>query len=122
VSENNSETVALKLNRFLHRIDSKNAMIELADQCGCQLKRIRRSQNWLLTGNPSQLVEISHQLRLKKEKWISEAIDKALPKPCIDLAEIIKANTAMTVNQLIADTGCTLSEARTAIDQAEGLS
>ncbi len=115
-----SKMLSVKLNNFIHRIDCKATMIELAAQHCCSLKRIRRSKNWLLTGNQSQLVEISDKLRQKKALWIAEAIDKALPKPTFSLTLIMKSNPAMTVNRLMAETGCTLIEARCAIDTAEG--
>jgi hypothetical protein len=115
-----SKMLSIKLNNFLHRIDCKATMIELATQHCCSLKRIRRSKNWLLMGNQSQLVEISDKLRQKKVLWIAEAIDKALPKPTFSLTLIMKSNPAMTVNRLMTETGCTLIEARCAIDTAEG--
>jgi hypothetical protein len=115
-----SKMLSIKLNNFLHRIDCKVTIIELATQHGCSLRRIRRSKNWLLMGNQSQLVEISDKLQQKKTLWIIEAIDKALPKPTFNLTLIIKSDPAMTVNRLIVETGCTLIEARHAIDTAEG--
>lgn len=95
-------------------------MIALTTQHGCSLKRIRRSKNWLLMGKQSQLVEVSDKLRQNKALWIVEAIDKALPTPSFDLTLIIQLNPAMTVNQLMAKTSCTLVEARLGIDTAEG--
>lgn len=95
-------------------------MIELATQHCCSLKRIRRSKNWLLIGKQNQLVEISDKLQQKKVLWIVEAIDKALPKTTFNLTLIIESNPVMTVNRLMAETGCSLIEARSAIDTAEG--
>ena len=115
-----SKILSITLNNFIHRIDCKATMVEIATQHCCRLKRIRRSKNWLLIGKQSQLIEISDKLRQKKTLWIAEAIDKTLPKPTFNLALIIKSNPTMTVNQLIAETGCTLIEARSAIDCAEG--
>jgi hypothetical protein len=115
-----SKVISIKLNNFLHRIDCKATMIELTTQHCCSLKRIRRSKNWLLMGNQNQLVEISNQLRQEKALWIAQTIDKALPKPTFSLTLIMKSNPEMTVNRLITETGCTLIEARYAIDNAEG--
>jgi hypothetical protein len=115
-----SENISIQLNRLLHRIDCKATLIEIATEHGCRLNRIRRSKNWLLTGKQSQLAEMSKQLREPKTVWIIETIDKALPKPTFNLIEVLKSSPAMTVNQLIADTGCTITEARSAIDSAEG--
>ena len=115
-----SKIHSVKLNNFLHRIDCKATMIALAGEYGCSLKRIRRSENWALIGKQSQLVKISAQLQQKKELWIAVAIDNTLPKPTFNLALMLKSNPAMTVNGLMAETGCTLTEARCAIDAAEG--
>jgi hypothetical protein len=120
MTNHNSKNHSIKLNNFIHRIDCKVTMIELATQHSCSLKRIRRSKNWLLMGSQSQLIEISDKLRQKKTMWIVQAINTARPKPAFNLALIMKSNPAMTVNQLIAETGCTLIEARVAIDTAEG--
>lgn len=120
VTKSTSIMIPVKLNNLLHRIDCKAAMVALATQHGGSLKRIRRSKNWLLTGTQAQLVEISSKLCEQKTQWIVKAIDNALPKPTFNLTSIMAANPAMTVNQLMAETGCSLVEARTAIDSAEG--
>jgi len=93
----------------------------LVNQYNCSLKRIRRSKNWLLTGQQNQLIEIGEQLQQPKTAWIAEAITKGLPKPSFDLVAIALSEPGMTINRLIKETGCTLIEARIAIDKAEGL-
>ena len=117
--KNASKTLSIQLNNFLHRIDCKTTIIELVTQHGCNLKRIRRSKNWRLTGNQAQLVAVSEQLKQGRTLWIAEAINKALPKPTFDLTAIVQSNPDMTINRLIAETGCTLIEARAALDKAE---
>ena len=118
---NTTTTLSIKLNNFLHRIDCKATIIALVTLHGCSLKRIRRSKNWSLTGKQSQLVEVSEQLQQGKTIWITDAIRKGLPKPSFDLVAITLSTPDMTINRLIAETGCTLIEARIAIDKAEGL-
>ena len=114
-----SELLAVKLNNFIHRIDCKASIIEFITQHYCSIKRIRRSKNWQLTGTQAQLIELSEALQKDKTGWIADAIDKALPTPSFDLALIIKSTPTITVNQLIAKTGCSLVEARSAMDTAE---
>ncbi|MBL4832000.1 MAG: hypothetical protein JKY55_19230 [Aliivibrio sp.] len=109
----------MQLNNFLHRIDCKVTMLELVQQHCCTVKRIRRSRNWLLTGEVALLSQLRDALRLGRGIWIAEAIDNALPKPTFNLALMLQANPVITVNQLMAETGCTLIEARCAIDAAE---
>lgn len=116
---NTTTSISIKLNNFLHRIDCKVTLIALVTEYGCSLKRIRRSKNWSLTGTQSQLVAISKQLEQGRTLWIAESINKGLPKPTFDLTAIVQSNPDMTLNRLIAETGCTLTEARAALDKAE---
>jgi len=119
VPKNASKILYIQLNNFLHRIDCKNTIMELVTQQGCSLKRIRRSKNWSLTGTQNQLIAVSEQLQQARIVWISDAIYKALPKPTFDLTAIVQSNPDMTLNRLIAETGCTLIEARAALDEGE---
>ncbi|EGU48741.1 hypothetical protein VT1337_22349 [Vibrio tubiashii NCIMB 1337 = ATCC 19106] len=52
--------------------------------------------------------------------WIVKAIEKALPTPVVDLSAIIAESPNITINQLVTQSGCSLSEARAAIDEFEG--
>ncbi|WP_284204198.1 ribosome recycling factor family protein [Psychromonas marina] len=115
-----SEILSIKLNNFLHRIDCKATIVEITNQYGCSLMRIRRSKNWSLTGNHHQLIELGHRLREEQLIWIVKAIETGLPPASFNLDQIIKLSPAISVNQLMIETGCTLSEARHAIDAAEG--
>ena len=127
---NDTSTIcSIKLNNFLHRIDCKTTIINIFTVNGFTIKRIRRSKNWLLTGKPEQLIEVNKHLQQhlteniesKKVDWILEAIDKGLPKPSVDLVTLVRSTPDMTINRLIVETGCTLIEARIAIDKAEDL-
>ncbi|MGF1764872.1 ribosome recycling factor family protein [Aliivibrio kagoshimensis] len=116
----NSKTLTIQLNSLIHRIDSKESLLARAASLNCRLKRIRRSKNWMLTGSHSQVIAFKNSILLNKELWIKEAIDKELPKPVFDLDEVVKANPAITVHQLMSKTECTLAQARSALDNAEG--
>lgn len=116
----NDELIQVKLNNFLHRISCKASIIEISSQYGGCLKRIRRSRNWCLMATQSQLVAISGELRENNIIWVADAIDYTLPKPMQNLTLMISANPAITVNQLMVKSACTLTEARAALDSAEG--
>jgi len=120
VQNKNDELITVKLNNFIHRISCKASIIEISSQYGGSLKRIRRSRNWRLMATQSQLIAMSGQLRENNIIWVADAIDNTLPKQAFDLTLIIRSTPAITVNQLIVKSGCTLAEARTAIDSAEG--
>ncbi|MCG9749227.1 ribosome recycling factor family protein [Vibrio brasiliensis] len=113
--------LSIRLNSFVHRVEDKAIVINLANQTGCHLKRIRRSRHWQLSGEESQLRQLIGQLENVGHQWIVKAIEKALPQPEIDLLQILTINPSMTVSQLVVETGCSMSEARRAIDQYEDL-
>lgn len=107
------------LNSFVHRVPDKSHVLALAHQTGCQLKRIRRSRNWLLSGQEDQLRLLSGLLNQAPHLWIVKAIDTALPQPVVNLQALIAETPTLTVNQLVKQTGCSLSEARQALDEFE---
>ena len=72
---------SVPLNSFLHRVSDKSQVMANAVECGCQLKRVRRSRNWLLVAQEHQLIEFKTMLTHEKDGWIVIAIDKVLPKP-----------------------------------------
>lgn len=114
--------LSIQLNNLLRRIDCKIGIKALVTQHGGSLKRIRRSKNWVLMGTENQLLAISEQLQHDKNDWIARTIIKALPKPTLNLTLIAHSTSGMTINRLMTETGCTLIEARAAIDHAEGFS
>ena len=112
---------SVPLNSFVHRVSDKSQVMANATECGCQLKRVRRSRNWLLVAQDHQLIEFKALLIHKKDDWIAIAIDKVLPKPVMCLASLLAATPTMTITQLVMESGCSMAEARCAIDDHEGL-
>lgn len=111
--------LSITLNSFVHRVPDKTQVIALASQYGCHLKRIRRSRHWQLSGEENQLRLFSDQLEDETLQWINKAIEKVVPKPKVALSQLLADNPAMTVGQLVLETGCSMAEARRAIDQHE---
>ncbi|WP_299693756.1 ribosome recycling factor family protein [uncultured Vibrio sp.] len=113
---------SVPLNSFVHRVSDKSQVMAAAAECGCQLKRVRRSRHWILMAHQEhQLVEFKAMLTDDKDAWIVNAIDKVLPKPVVCLASLLAATPSMTVAQLVMESGCSMAEARRAIDEHEGL-
>lgn len=119
-SHNPDEIFAIQLNNCIRRIDDKSNLMRLVNEHGCSLKRIRRSSHWLLQGKLQQLLTLKEALPLTQPLWIVAAIEKSLPKASFNLAKLLKMDPALTANELMAKTGCSVSEARAAIDKAEG--
>lgn len=113
--------IIVPLNSFVHRVHDKLWFSDFASNLGCGLKRIRRSRHWILFGKEHQLTQLRNELSDDHYLWVKQAIDKALPKRDICLAELIECNPNITLNQLMTVSGCTISEARLAIDAFESL-
>jgi len=113
--------ISVPLNSFVHRVPDKSIIATLAMKYSCQLKRIRRSRNWLLSGQEAQLRMLTTELREEHHLWIAKAIEKVLPTPRLSLSQVLAQTPNMTLNQLVSETGCSLLEARQAIDEFEDL-
>jgi hypothetical protein len=112
--------LSITLNSFVHRVPDKSVVLALAAQHGCQLKRIRRSRHWSLSGEEKQLRSLMAHFDDEAHQWIVKAITLVLPKPTVSLAELLEKAPSMTVNQLVVAADCSLTEARQAIDEHEG--
>ncbi|MCL9774916.1 ribosome recycling factor family protein [Vibrio methylphosphonaticus] len=110
--------VTIRLNSFVHRVDDKQRLIELAGSLKCQLKRIRRSRNWTLIGQPQSLTRFALESDVG---WIAVAVDKVLAEYKSPIQQVLEKNPDVTVAELMHESGCTLKEARKAIDDHEGL-
>ncbi|EGA68182.1 hypothetical protein VISI1226_15616 [Vibrio sinaloensis DSM 21326] len=112
--------LSVPLNSFVHRVNDKQQVLNLVAEHGCQLKRIRRSRHWMLSGDEDQLRLLSDQLDSVSQQWIIKAINLALPKLTISLQQVLTEQPNLTVTQLVSLTDCSMEEARRAIDEHEG--
>ncbi len=126
-----TENVTISLPALIHRIgrDLANQAKEIARLHSCELKRVRRSRNWVVTGEAINIQSFKQQLKsqtsgewhylIKKlETALLNHADKLEPLP-VKLARLISENTNITLAELMHLTDCTLSEARTARFDAE---
>ncbi|NOH95956.1 ribosome recycling factor family protein [Vibrio sp. 99-70-13A1] len=112
---------SVPLNSFVHRVHDKEQVLDCASLESCSLKRIRRSRHWLLTGSEEQLRKLQSTLSDEHDLWIKSAIDKALPIPIVCLESLLAETPNLTIKQLVSLSGCSLAEARLAMDEFEGL-
>lgn len=121
-----NENVTISLPALIHRIgrDSTNRAKALAQLHSCELKRVRRSRNWAITGEAMNIQSFKEQLKSQtSSEWIYltkkletallKHADKLEPLPA-KLARLITENTNITLAELMHLTDCTISEARTA--------
>lgn len=112
-----AKRVLIQLNSFVHRVDNKADIMQAAVQCGCELKRIRRSRHWQIAGEIAQLQRFA---QLVATPWISTKIDQACEKYRPAIVEILERNPDISVGELVQQSGCSVPDARAAIDKHEG--
>lgn len=94
-------------------------------QQGCELNRIGRSRNWQLKASFDQLQNIIAFVDSSNEPswlWLAKLLRNEYKHLTHDeLIKIASTLTDVTISALIARTDCTIVQARTIIDELEGL-
>ncbi|MBR9874468.1 MAG: ribosome recycling factor [Vibrionaceae bacterium] len=129
----NSNKLTISLPSLVHRIGGDHAKLAkmIAMEKKCELKRVRRSRNWMVTGEAMDLnrflehikSEESEALRFvinKMEVGLAAHQDKLEPLEA-KLIRLIVENPNVTLAELMAETNCTIAQARTARFDAEML-
>ncbi|BAJ03494.1 ribosome recycling factor family protein [Shewanella violacea] len=124
-----NEDITISLPSLIHRIgrEEVNQAKAIAVQYQCELKRVRRSRNWGLSGEAIKIQSYSAGLKaelLKREagfRYLIQKIETALLDHAdklepleAKLARLLTDNPNITLAELIHITDCTLAEARTA--------
>ncbi len=123
----NSEPICISLPSLIHRIgrEAVKQAQGLALQYQCELKRVRRSRNWSLTGQAREIqsfiatlkacvdAEKFHYLLKKGEAALLQHGDKLEPLDA-KLVRLLAENPNLTLGELMALTDCTLAQARLA--------
>ena len=126
-----NESIDIALPSLVHRIggDSVKQAKAIAQEYDCQLKRVRRSRNWLLRGEAKMMQ--SCVLRLKVDnaeafKYLIQKIEASLLAQAdkleplaMKLQRLMAQNPCMTLAELMQLTNCTVAQARVARIQAE---
>ncbi len=128
-----STKIIISLPSLIHRIGGEHAKRAkaVAPEIGCALKRVRRSRNWQISGEAVDLKrflehiksEESEALRFvinKLEVGLAAHQDKLEPQEA-KLVRLVLQNPNVTLAELMAETNCTIAQARTARFDAEML-
>ncbi|MCL9782435.1 ribosome recycling factor family protein [Vibrio sp. S4M6] len=118
--------ITIPLPSLIHRLGGpqvKQAKL-MAQQHQCELKRIRRSRNWSLTGHADNLLMFADALRKDDEQAFAHLLNKIENHDAIatfqndhiqsKLERLISQNPAITLAELMEQTQCSLAEARSA--------
>ncbi|OJI22229.1 Ribosome recycling factor [Vibrio vulnificus] len=123
----------IALPSLIHRIGGEMTkhLKSVAAEHGCELKRVRRSRHWQISGEALALQAFYDQVRRLEEDSASYLVKKmqlALAshseklEPLEDkLQRLVMENPAITLAELMSQTHCSLSQARSARFSAEGL-
>ncbi len=127
----NSTKLTISLPSLIHRIGGEHAKRAklLAAEKGCELKRIRRSRNWQVSGEALDLQRFLQFLKAnesetlgfvinKMEVGLSAHQDKLEPLEA-KLVRLVLQNPNITLAELMAETNCTIAQARVARFEAE---
>ena len=121
-----TKDITIRLPSLIHRIggDKAKQAKAIAMQYHCELKRVRRSRNWGLSGEAINIQSFTEQLKAENDGELSYLIQK-IETALLDhadklepleakLARLINNNPGITLGELIQLTQCTEAEARVA--------
>ncbi|QXO15458.1 ribosome recycling factor family protein [Vibrio ostreae] len=125
-----NEVLTIALPSLIHRIGRLHTQVlkQLALAQQCELKRVRRSRHWQLSGQGEQLAALLRELHASPD---AEAIRFVTQKLTVGieayqrqtrpnrLVELIRTSPGITLAELVQQTGCTLAEARAAREAHE---
>ena len=126
------DDISIPLPSLIHRIGREAAKRAqaMALKHGCELKRVRRSRNWSITGPAIAIQSCCAELKVEGEvaefAFLIKKIDTALLQHAdkleplsAKLIRLINENPAITLGELMQQTQCSISEARLARFDAE---
>ncbi|AZG72238.1 ribosome recycling factor family protein [Shewanella livingstonensis] len=126
-----TEDITIQLPALIHRIgrDKANQAKVIALQYHCELKRVRRSRHWGITGKAMSIQSFIERLKTANDDGLGYLIqkiatallghaDKLEPLEA-KLYRLINDNPCITLGELIQQTECTMAEARVARFKAD---
>ncbi|GAD79388.1 hypothetical protein VEZ01S_11_00300 [Vibrio ezurae NBRC 102218] len=103
----------------------------LAEQHACQLKRVRRSRNWMISGEALQIQTFCQCINVRHPESLAFIVRKITPalqqhqdkleSPQQRLKRLLVEDPNMTLSELMELTQCSLVEARRARFDADDL-
>ncbi|WP_448246568.1 ribosome recycling factor family protein [Thalassotalea agariperforans] len=119
----NTSIIQIILPSFLRRVMKAYALKAKIRELGGELNRIGRSRNWQLKANREQLEDIINTIESNQEtswQWVAKKLREHVTYTTFEsLLQIAKNKPGITVNELMAKTDCTISQARKVIDEIE---
>jgi len=115
----------INLPSFLRRAMNAYMLKAKIRELGCELHRIGRSRNWQLKANISQIQDIVTFIEETREPswlWFAKLLRQEYQHLSHDLLlSLAKRQSSITIASLMAQTDCTIAQARKVIDELEEL-
>jgi len=113
----------LLLRAFIRKCFDAYLLKAIIRDSGAHLSRKGRSRNWILIADSQQISEIVERVDSADQdswRWFSTLLRAQRAQLTNEqILDLVKRNPAISTNQLIALTDCTLVQARKALDDME---
>jgi len=113
----------LLLRAFVRKCFDAYLLKAIIRDSGAHLSRKGRSRHWILIADSAQIAKIIEQIDNSEQdswRWLATLLrEQRTMLTQEQILEHVKRNPAISTNQLIALTDCTLAQARKALDDME---
>jgi hypothetical protein len=120
-----AEKTKIMLNAFVRKCFDTYLLKTIIRDSGAHLSRKGRSRNWMLIADANQISHIVDAVEASEQmswQWFAKLLrEQRQSLTQQELLNLVKLNPAISTNQLIQLTDCTLAQAREVLDQAEWL-
>lgn len=111
------------LRAFVRKCFDAYLLKAIIRDSGAHLSRKGRSRNWILIADAAQIADIIEQVDSSEQaswQWFSTLLKEQRAQLTHEqILDLVKRNPAISTNQLITLTDCTLAQARKALDDVE---
>lgn len=118
-----AEKTKIILNAFVRKCFDAYLLKAIIRDSGAHLSRKGRSRNWMLIADAKQIAKIISDVEAADQPswlWFAKLLrEQKQSLTQQELLNLVKLNPAISTNQLIALTDCTLAQARQVLDEAE---
>ena len=118
-----TELVHIVLNAFVRKSINSNELKAHIRSTGAKLTRKGRSRNWQLQASNEQILQIVRLIYQSGEDswfWLAKKLNETRPQlNHVELLQIARQKSTITVTELILLTDCSIAEARKVLDDLE---
>jgi len=118
-----ADKTQILLRAFLRKCFDSYLLKAIIRESGAHLSRKGRSRHWILIADAAQIATIISAIDNAQQdswRWLAVLLRQQRERLTHDeILNLVKRNPAISTNQLITMTDCTLAQARQVLDEAE---